>query len=57
MKDNEKLTPEETVKALRCCVDDFVICSCCPARALPDCATTVKLRAAELLEKRRKAEK
>jgi len=48
--DGVKLTREETVKALRCCGNDCVICSLCPARALPDCATTVKLRAAELLE-------
>ncbi len=48
--DDKKLTPEETARALRCCANDFVICERCPARALPDCATTVKLRAAELLE-------
>ena len=51
--DGEKLAWEETAKALRCCGNDCVICSCCPARALPDCATTVKLRAAELLEEAR----
>lgn len=52
----KQLTPEETARALRCCGDDCVICSCCPARALPDCATTVKLRAAELLEEVAKRE-
>lgn len=46
----KKLTLEETVKALRCCGNDCVICMCCPAQVLPDCATTMKLRAAELLE-------
>lgn len=47
----KKLTPEETVSALRCCGNDYVLCSSCPARVLPDCSITVKLRAAELLEK------
>ena len=47
---DKKLTRTETAKALRCCAHDFVICSACPARVLPDCAASVKLRAAELLE-------